>query len=71
MGMKQSQNVHGVLGKRKSQDLENDRISRRRKDVQDISLGNWQNNIVIYFNSKNFRKCRFGEEIIIFILDIE
>lgn len=36
MEMKQSQNVHGFLGKRKSRDLENDRISMRHRDVQDI-----------------------------------
>lgn len=38
-------------------------------DTPNTILGNWQNDVDIYFNSENFSK--FGEEIITSILDVE
>lgn len=38
-------------------------------DTPNTILGNWQNDVAIYFNSENFSK--FGEEIITSILDVE
>lgn len=39
--------------------------------IQDSRLGNWKNAVVIYFNMKNMRECKFGEKMIISILDVE
>ena len=38
-------------------------------DTPNTILGNWQHDVAIYFNSENVSK--FGEEIIISILDVE
>lgn len=38
-------------------------------DTPNTILGNWQNDVAVYFNSENFSK--FGEEIITSILDVE